>query len=200
MMKTVVGVTGQIGSGKSTILEAMEVLYSIPYFDSDRYAKNAYFDPIVRATIIQELGFDAILPNGQLNKSKLIEVLNSPSQKRMLERVIHAAVKDRFLRWKEENTSDIVILESAILFSSGFDKLCDITVSIQADQTLRQQRVLGRDPHRTIQDFINIEEIQQKDFDRQNREANIRITNNGDESLILLTEGLYQSIININNG
>lgn len=193
-MSMIIGVTGLIGSGKSVVLKTLSKLYDIPYYDSDTHAKDLYFDPIVRDKIRAQLGFDPIALDGTLNKPKLREVLDSEYERKLLEQINHEAVQRHFEEWSRASGSEIVALESAILFTSGFSELCDLTVSVYADKEIRRARVLARDNGRSQEDFKRIELIQVTEARRQQEEADIIIENNGTSSIIRAVEALWERI------
>lgn len=193
-MSVVIGVTGQIGSGKSVVSKALSTLYDVPYYDSDGYAKELYLDAEVRVEIQAHLGFDPIDEQGTLDKHSLRQALEEEQSRRVLEQINHRAVHSHFEEWAITSGSEVVVLESAILFSSGFYRLCDLTVVVVADPEVRKERVLARDNERSEEDFERIEWLQAHEATRQGAEADITIVNNGTSSVIRAVEALWASI------
>lgn len=195
-MAKVLGISGLIGSGKSVVREALSVLYDIPCFDSDTIAKEVYFEPIVIGEIQGQLGFSPI-KNGLLNKAKLKEVLTDPHNKKILEDIVHRAVARQFDEWCRRQSSQWVGIESAILFTSGFSRLCDFTLAVEVSDEIRHQRVLQRDQERSMAELQRIEAMQAEEGKRQRREANFKIDNSGTSSITRAVEALWERITNI---
>lgn len=195
-MARVLGISGLIGSGKSVVREALTVLYDMPCFDSDTVAKKAYFDQAVVREIENLLRFSPV-KSGQLDKIKLREALSDPQKKTILEEIVHRTVAKHFEEWRDKQSSPWVCIESAILFTSGFNSLCDVTLSVEAPDEIRHQRVLQRDSGRSIADLQKIEEMQAEEGRRQRGEADIKIDNSGTTSISRAVEALWERITNI---
>ena len=140
-----VAVCGGIGSGKSTVCK-MFVERGVALYDSDSRAKVLMNESEeLRAALIAEFG-EECYADGVLNRSYLAgKVFGSEEQLAKLNSIVHPAVKEDFLRWAEEQEGEYCILESAILFESGFDKLVDKTVAVLAPTPLRVMRAMERD-------------------------------------------------------
>ena len=143
MMK--VAVCGGIGSGKSTVCK-MFAERGVALYDSDFRAKVLMNESEeLRAALIAEFG-EECYADGVLNRSYLAgKVFGSEEQLAKLNSIVHPAVKEDFLRWADEQEGEYCILESAILFESGFDKLVDKTVAVLAPTPLRVMRAMERD-------------------------------------------------------
>ncbi|MBR8703934.1 dephospho-CoA kinase [Porphyromonas levii] len=194
-MGKVIGICGLIGSGKSVVREALTTLYDIPCFDSDSVAKGVYFDALVIGEIESQLGFLPI-DRGLLNKGRLKETLSNPRRKAILEDIVHRAVAREFEKWRSEQGTQWVGIESAILFTSGFYRLCDTTLAVEAPEEVRFQRVQQRDSERSIDEFRQIEAIQEEEGRRQRGEADIKIDNSGTSSITRAIEALWERLIN----
>ena len=140
-----VAICGGIGSGKSTICQ-MFAERGVAVYDSDSRAKALMTESAeLREALCTEFGAECY-EGGQLNRSYLAaKVFGSDKQLAKLNSIVHPAVKDDFLRWAEEQEGDYCILETAILFESGFDALVDQKVAILAPQPLRVMRAMERD-------------------------------------------------------
>lgn len=140
-----VAVCGGIGSGKSTVCK-MFAERGVALYDSDSRAKVLMNESEeLRAALIAEFG-EECYADGVLNRGYLAgKVFGSEEQLAKLNSIVHPAVKDDFLRWAEEQEGEYCILESAILFESGFDKLVDKTVAVLAPTPLRVMRAMERD-------------------------------------------------------
>ena len=140
-----VAICGGIGSGKSTICQ-MFVERGIAIYDSDSRAKTLMNESAeLREALCAEFGAECY-EDGKLNRSYLAgKVFGSDEQLAKLNSIVHPAVKADFLRWAEEQEGDYCILETAILFESGFDALVDMKVAVLAPQPLRVMRAMERD-------------------------------------------------------
>lgn len=194
-MAKVLGITGLIGSGKSVVREGLEVLLTLPCFDSDSVAKDAYFDHAVQDEIIAQLGFVPV-KDGALDKSKLGECLSSPEKKQKLESIIHTYVADKFVQWKEAQSSEWVGIESAILYTSGFYKMCDLVLAVEVSKEVRRERIKHRDPYRKNTEIDAIMALQEEERKRQEERADIRLDNNSSSSITREIEALKERLIN----
>ena len=140
-----VAICGGIGSGKSTVCR-MFAERGVALYDSDSRAKALMNESEeLRKALVAEFG-EECYADGVLNRSYLASrVFGSEEQLAKLNSIVHPAVKADFLRWAEEQEGDFCILESAILFESGFDKVVDKTVAVLAPLPLRIERAMARD-------------------------------------------------------
>jgi dephospho-CoA kinase len=138
----VVGITGNIGSGKSTIARAFTAL-GIPVFNSDDEAKKAYTIPSIQIEVQETLGIEIDFSKSTW-KSEIAAVIFSNVEKRLrLETLIHAFVQNEFTRWKAAQTSKYVIREAAIA-NSFQQENCDWLIEVIADKETRKIRVIKR--------------------------------------------------------
>lgn len=140
-----VAICGGIGSGKSTVC-AMFAERGAAVYDSDSRAKALMNESAeLREALVAEFG-EECYEEGALNRSCLAsKVFGSEEKLAKLNSIVHPAVKTDFLAWAEEQEGDYCILESAILFESGFDVLVDKKVAVLAPQPLRVMRAMERD-------------------------------------------------------
>lgn len=143
MMK--VGITGGIGSGKSTVCRLF-AQRGIAVYDSDREAKRLMAeDPSLRAGITARFGVEAYA-EGVLNRSYLAgRVFSDPQALADLNALVHPAVVADFAAWAERQSGPYVVLESAILFEAGLEHAVDRTVAVLAPLELRLSRTCRRD-------------------------------------------------------
>ena len=146
-MTKIIGLTGGIGSGKTTIANHLKSL-GIPVYNSDDQAKKILYLPETIKSLKSVFG-NSIFSNNLLDKEKLSKlVFNNPEKLKFLNQIIHPVVKVDFDKWLFENkNSPLVIKEAAILFESGSYKDCDAIISISVPQETRIQRVIERDHH-----------------------------------------------------
>ena len=140
-----IAICGGIGSGKSTVCQ-MFAERGAAIYDSDSRAKALMSESAeLRAALIAEFG-EACYADGALNRPYLAEkVFGSEEQLARLNSIVHPAVKADFLAWAEEQEGDFCILETAILFESGFDAVVDASVAVLAPMPLRVERAMQRD-------------------------------------------------------
>ena len=140
-----VAICGGIGSGKSTVCR-MFAERGVALYDSDSRAKALMNESAeLRKALVAEFG-EECYADGALNRPYLASrVFGSEEQLAKLNSIVHPAVKEDFLRWAEEQEGDYCILESAILFESGFDAVVDKTVAVLAPLPLRIERAMARD-------------------------------------------------------
>lgn len=140
-----VGVTGGIGSGKSTVCRLFAAR-GVAVYDSDREAKRLMRDDAtLRARIVARFG-EAAYRGGELDRAYLAgQVFGHAEALSDLNGLVHPAVLADFDAWARRQDGDYVILESAILFESGFERHVDRTVAVLAPQALRIERTCRRD-------------------------------------------------------
>lgn len=144
-MTKIVGLTGGIGSGKSTIAEYIHSK-GIPVYIADDQAKKIMDDPeIVKK--VREIFEENVVENEKLNRKKIAElVFSSPNLLKKLNEIIHPAVREDFNKWLKNNEkSNFIVKEAAILFESGSYKDCDKIILVTAPQDIRIERVMNRD-------------------------------------------------------
>ena len=144
-MTKIVGLTGGIGSGKSTIAAYFKKR-GVPVYIADDEAKKIMNDPEV-VKKVQSVFDENIIENKQLNRKKIAElVFSSPEQLKKLNSIVHPEVKKHFLDWvKKHEKHPFVIKEAAILFESGTYKDCDKIILVTAPEALKIARVMKRD-------------------------------------------------------
>ncbi len=135
----VAGITGGIGSGKSTAAKFFEEL-GIPVYNSDTRAKTIQNENSeVKVKIIAAFGEEAYNENG-LNKAFISkQVFQNNEKLKLLNSIVHPAVFQDFEDWKKAQKSDIVMKEAAILIESGSYKDCDVVITIERDGLSREE-------------------------------------------------------------
>lgn len=141
-----IGITGGIGSGKTTVCQVFEAL-SIPVFNADEVAKMIMVsDRDLVKGIKLAFGEKAYFNNGELNRKFLSDIVFNDSQAlQMLNELVHPAAIRAFDEWALKQTSKYCLHEAAILFESGAYKSCDKSILVYAPEDLRIQRVINRD-------------------------------------------------------
>lgn len=141
----IIGLTGGIGSGKSTIAKEFAAR-GIPVYNSDDEAKTLIAtNAQLRQRITETFGENAYI-NGQYNKAYIAQIVfNDANQLAKLNAIVHPALAVHFREWVQQQNTPYVIKEAAILFESGSYKDCDFIISVVAPEDLRIARVIARD-------------------------------------------------------
>lgn len=140
----IIGITGGIGSGKTTITKYIESL-GIPVYIADDEAKKLLDTSYIKKELINTFGIE-ILENNLVDKKKLASfVFGNKDNLKKLNEIVHPRVREHFINWIKQTNSEIVVKEAAILFESGSYKDCDFTILITAPEEVRVERVIKRD-------------------------------------------------------
>lgn len=142
---TRVGLTGGIGSGKTTVARVFRSL-GIPVFEADAEGRRILSEePEVIDAVARRFGRD-ILRDGVVERRALASVVfKEQAALSDLNAIIHPAVRKGFSRWSDEQEAPYVLMESAIMVDSGSSKLMDRIVLVTAPEELRIERVMARD-------------------------------------------------------
>lgn len=180
-----VGVTGGIGSGKSTVCQIFTQL-GVPVYEADKEAKALYNeDASLREPLIQLFG-SRVYEGGEFQASIVRERLfDEPALREELNALVHPRVFARWDAWCAERQAEghtYAIKEAAILFESGADKTVDTVVGVLADKSVRLARVMNRDglDQAAVEARMNAQWPQEKWAPL----CQLHIQNNGSESLI----------------
>ena len=141
----VVGLTGGIGSGKSTIAAMFQEL-GVPVYNSDERAKHLMnTSKKIRKRLIELLGEKAYLDD-KLNRVYIAKkVFNDADLLENLNQIVHPVVRKDFVKWTKKQNAPYVIQETALLFENNAQELYDSVILITAPKELRIERVLARD-------------------------------------------------------
>jgi len=151
----IIGITGTSGAGKTTVCNIIEKQYNAKRIDADKIAKELskpgteYFKEIVEyfGTDILNVG---VAPQGdpQINRKKLADIVfNNKSKREILNQITEKHVVKKINEEIEElsKTEKLIILDVPLLFESGLDKKCNITIGVIAKENLKIQRICKRD-------------------------------------------------------
>jgi len=180
----VIGITGIIGSGKSSVCEVFKII-GIPVFSADVESKKFLEDKAVIYQIQELFGEDVCNRDGNIDRKFLAEhVFNNRKKLMQLNSILHPRVKLRFDEWKNDNADQSYgIIEAAILFESGFNRFCDAVIVVDAPDELCIQRVIEREK-------CSIEAAKQRMKNQWNNTEKMKLAD-----YILINDG-KQSIIN----
>ena len=140
-----VGLTGGIGSGKTTVAKIFEVL-GIPVYYADEETKRLMnTDPVIRQNILKEFGERAYDEHG-LDRSYLASVVfNDEKKLALLNSLTHPATIEHANKWMQQQHSPYIIKEAALIFESGSNKHLDYVIGVSAPEEIRIRRVMERD-------------------------------------------------------
>lgn len=141
----IVGLTGGIGSGKTTIAQMFKTL-GIPVYIADTEAKTLMrTSPVIKAQLKALLGDESYVKD-DLNKAFIAErIFNDKTYLEKINAIVHPKVAAHFNLWAHAQKAPYVIKEVAVLFENGGDAHCDYTITVTAPKHLRIERVLKRD-------------------------------------------------------
>ena len=176
-MTKIIGLTGGIGSGKTTIANYFKEM-GVPVYIADDEARKLMQSKFIIEEIKKTFG-DFLFEDDILNRAKLAEIVfNNSSKLDQLNAIVHPAVKKDFKAWLEANKNyAYVIYEAAILFESGRYKDCDIVITVTAPEETRIERVIKRDKTNREQ-VLDRMKMQWKDEERISKSNFIILNDN----------------------
>lgn len=140
-----IGLTGGIGSGKTTVAQVFEQL-GVPVFYADLEAKKYMQSDVVLIKQLKVNFGNDIYVDGKLQKDRLASIIfNNDSALHTINRLVHPVVQKEFKDWYLTQNTSYVLKESAILFESGSDKELDQIICVSAHNKIRIQRIKQRD-------------------------------------------------------
>lgn len=142
----VAGITGGIGSGKTTVCRIFELL-GVPVYYADAEAKKLYDNAMIRSKVVKLFGKQVLSKDGRIDKKKLAEIVfNDQRSLEQINALIHPEVKRGFLAWiKKQKGAKYVLKEAAIMIESGTYKDLDYLISVESDKSLIMNRIISRD-------------------------------------------------------
>lgn len=146
MSKLTIGLTGGIGSGKTTVSDLFKQL-GIDIIDADVVAREVV-EPKSKALkeISQHFGSEILLANGSLNRSLLrTKIFSNTNEKEWLNNLLHPLIRERIIRDIEKSTSDYCILSAPLLLENNLNQIVDHVLVIDIDEATQIERVLKRD-------------------------------------------------------
>ncbi|CAM1350801.1 dephospho-CoA kinase [Tenacibaculum ascidiaceicola] len=152
----VVGLTGGIGSGKSTIVKMFSEFENIAIYIADDEAKKLMVtSPKIKTQLITEFG-EQVYINNKLNRAYLASIVfNNKEKLAILNAIVHPVVNEHLQNFIKENSNkNYILYENAILFENGSDSFCDKVITVTAPENIRIDRVIKRD-NSTIENVKN---------------------------------------------
>ncbi|MEZ5047867.1 MAG: dephospho-CoA kinase [Chitinophagaceae bacterium] len=190
-----IGITGGIGSGKSTVCQVFAAL-QIPIFYADEVAKNIYqTSNKVKEALIEHFGEQMYDKNGVFQRDLLRSIVfNNNEELQWINQLIHPIVKEEGNLWFKNQQSPYAIKEAALLIESGSYQDMDFVILVLSPIELRMKRILHRDP------FLKTSDIEQRmamQFSDERKEtyADFLIHNDEKKALIPQVIFLHQQIM-----
>ncbi|MEP7164141.1 MAG: dephospho-CoA kinase [Ferruginibacter sp.] len=194
-----IGITGGIGSGKTTVAKIFEVLGIPVYYADDAAKKLMNEDESLQQNIIEHFG-SAIFENKQLNRARLASIVfNDPEKLALLNSIVHPVTIADADKWMKrlaksgEKETAYAIKEAALLFESGAQKKLDHVIGVHAPYKLRLQRAMLRDKLSKAEVESRME--RQMDETKKMNLCNFIITNDEEQLLIPQVLELHQKLV-----
>jgi dephospho-CoA kinase len=189
-----VGLTGNIGSGKTTVTKIFRVL-GIPVFNADIEAKQLYNQEGLIKILVSKFS-DSILTNkGEIDKSKLASVVfNDSNALKKINSIIHPLVLEQFQLWCiKHKDKPYIIHETAIIFENNLQGNFDFIINVSAPVNLRVKRVLNRD--NLSENEIKQRLSKQLSDEEKCEKSNFVIVNDEDSLLIPQVQNVHKLIL-----
>lgn len=176
-METVIGITGNIGSGKSTVAAVIQEL-GYPVFDSDRVGRELIATDKGVMEGIRVLFGEKVFENGIPNRSKIAEIaFGSDDKIRQLNALIHPLVASKFADWRDHNPSGVVFREAAIMIETGLYRDLNHIILVTCPEEIRVARVMARD--RSDRQSVEARMARQMKEEEKRKFADMEIVNDG---------------------
>lgn len=192
-----IGVTGGIGSGKTTVCKIFDTL-SIPVYYADDRAKQLMMqNQDLIKKIISVFGKNSYFENGELNRKYIAGIaFHNKTKLEKLNKIVHPAVKKDFENWSRSQIAPYIIKEAALLFEAGSYKDLDYNILVSAPLEIRIKRVMMRDniDQNSILDRVKNQLPEEKKL----KLADFIIVNDGKHSLIQQVFDLDKKLKNLN--
>lgn len=192
-----VGVTGGIGSGKSTVCRIFETLGIPVYYADDRAKWLMVNNERLKENIKALFGTEAYLPDGSLNRALIAQrAFNDPAQLKALNQLVHPAVFEDGEEWNEEQRkkgAPYTLKEAALIFESKSHLALDLVITVTAPEETRIARVIARD-HTTREAVLARIAKQMPESEKVER-ADFVIQNDGNTPLIQQVMNLHRKLL-----
>ena len=192
-----IGITGGIGSGKTTICKVFETL-GIPVFYADTVAKQIMVSDEILVKGVKAAFGEESYSNDVLNNKHIAGIVfNNATELAKLNELVHPAVFRAFDNWVKQipASTPYILKEAALLFESESYKMCDLNVLVIAPEETRLQRVMQRDGVTAAQ--VKARMDKQMSDEEKAKLSDYIINNNETESLIIQVTHLHQLFLNI---
>lgn len=190
-----IGITGGIGSGKTTVCRLFETLGVSVYYADDAAKWLMNNNTSLIEAIKSAFGSDVYNEQNQLQRAKLAAIVfKSDRSRKKLEKLVHPAVEQHFQQWVADRKNEPYVLkEAALIFESGSYKRLDKVITVTAPVILRIERVIQRDKVTAEQVAARI--AAQMPEDEKKRMSNFVINNDGQTMLIPRVVDIHEQIM-----
>ncbi|MEG2177922.1 MAG: dephospho-CoA kinase [Bacteroidales bacterium] len=192
-----IGLTGGIGSGKSTIAKIFSSM-GTPVYAADIESKKIAERPFVQQQIISHFG-TSICTHSKIDNNKLASIVfNKTNELTFLNALLHPLIEDDFILWckKQEKHAPYILMEAAILFESGMDKFMDYTLTVEAPLSMQIERCVKRNGSTPTEVEARIKN--QMSAELRRKKANLTLINDEKHPLlpqVLLAQKQIQSLL-----
>jgi len=188
----IIGLTGGIGSGKSTVLQFFKEFGAIPYIADVEAKKLMNSDEELKFQITKLFG-NKVYKNDTVDRKYLANIVfNNASKLKKLNKLVHPKVQQHFKNFVKNSKQGIIIYESAILFESGGNKLCDYVITVFTDYKTKIKRLKFRDG--SSEDEIKARMQHQLNDNYKIANANFVIKNNQLENTKYQVSTIYKIV------
>ena len=190
-----VGLTGGIGSGKSTVAAIFEVL-GIPVYYADSEAKKMMNEDEAIINTIKKIFGEESYQSGKLNREYISSIVfSNPEKLKELNGIIHPATISGALKWMNQQTSPYSIKEAALIFESYSEKDLDYIIGVTAPEAIRIKRAM-------LRDNISREKVESRIKEQMNEVEKMNLCNfiiNNDETILLIPQviAIHEQLLQI---
>ncbi|MCK9219876.1 MAG: dephospho-CoA kinase [Bacteroidales bacterium] len=191
-----VGLTGNIGSGKTFVSKVFSVL-RVPVYVADEAGKKHLDDPLVKSDLVEHFSKTILTKDGKINRKSLASIVfNDPFALQVLNSIIHPLVIRDFEEWTLLHFSAVyVIHEAAIIFESGFQKKFDFIIHVSCPKEIAIERVMHRD-HVDGNSVLKRMAFQMEDAEKSSL-SDFIINNDGTNLVIPQVLSIHKQLIQI---
>jgi dephospho-CoA kinase len=188
-----IGLTGGIGSGKTTVAQIFEVL-AIPVYYADQAARDLMNqDPELKKKIISTFGA-AAYKEGELDRSFLGGLVFADTEKlALLNSFVHPVTLRHATGWMQNQTTTYAIKEAALIFEAGLEKFFDYIIGVTAPESLRMERVMKRDQATAENVLLRMQ--QQMDEKEKISRCNFVIINDGKQAVLPQVLHIHETLL-----
>lgn len=189
-----VGLTGGIGSGKTTVARIFEVM-GIPVYYADLEARRLMNeDPTLRSGIIDAFGKEAYDSDGKLDRPYIASIVfNQPDKLSLLNSLTHPATIRDAERWMKDQSTPYAIKEAALIFESGSDQYLDFVIGVQSPLALRINRIIVRD--KITEDEVMIRMRRQMNEEEKMKKCDMVVVNDEESFLIPQVLKIHEQLL-----
>lgn len=192
-----IGLTGGLGSGKSTVAHIFEVL-GIPVYYADAASKRLMNDDEKVKEAVQIAFGKQVYPNGKLDRKYLSEIVFKDEKKlELLNSIVHPATLQDADEWMKKQATPYAIKEAALIFESGAHQYLDYVIGVQATLPLRLQRAMKRDNISSEEAMARIDK--QMNEEKKMSLCNFVIVNDEQQTVIAQVLSLHKKLLSISN-